>query len=155
MFDPIYTVSLERMDTTDTLRYKVSVSEKDNEGSFDKFAFETEDYEKAYDVAKSYHDFLSEEFPKQLTASYVEMPSYRSAQGAHYSISGFLPEQPIDLGKEFYQPMAYEFREVSSRVAKPDYNTVFRTIVAKNKLNLYQERSLLEHLKDRSIVELE
>ncbi len=154
MLDPTYTVNLERLDNASALRYRVSVAGIDHSDDLEKFALETEDYCLAYEKAKNYHTFLSGRFPEVLVASYVEMPSYRSAQGAFYSAYDFAPEKPVDLEKEFYAPMASEFREVSSRVAIPDYNTVFRTVVANNKLNLYQERTFLDHLKNKQMIQL-
>ncbi len=155
MVNPTYTVNLERLAGADTLRYKVSITGQSSPDDLEKFAFETEDYGLAYEKARNYHNFLKTSFTDALVASYIEMPSYRNAQGAFYSVCDFAPEKPVDLEKEFYGPMAQEFREVSSRVATPDYNTVFRAVVANNKLNMYQERTLLSYLKDKQIIWLD
>lgn len=147
MADHDYMVSLERIEQDGALNYKAlvaSCSEK-----LDRFDFQTDDYNKAYNKARSYHSFLTSKYPNKKIAAYIEMP----LQGAQYSSYGVFPSESIDLDKEFYLPMAHEFHEIGSRVSSPNYNAVFRTVVASNRLNLFQESEFLRYLKQKHIVE--
>ena len=149
--DPHYTVNLQANDDTETLYYRVAVSDGKDK-IVDGFVHETENYNEALIYAKVFFDTLAK--GNIVVASYIEQPGRLAGQGALYSIGSFA-SKPSDIvsDEEFYNSIADEFLEHQRRDTRGDINVVFRKLVTRHKLDFYKESKLLKHLQRLGILQ--
>ena len=150
--NPDYTINLQASDDTETLYYKVAVTD-----SKDKvvagFVHETENYNEALIYAKSFFDTLAK--GHIVIACYIEQPGRLAGQGALYSIGQFATK-PAEIisDAELYDGIAEEFIEHCRRAPSPDVNVIFRKLVTRHKLDFYKEGKLLKHLQKLNLLEI-
>lgn len=150
--NPDYTVNLQASDDTETLYYKVAVTDS-NDQVVAGFAHETENYTEALIYAKTFFDVLAK--GNIVVACYVEQPGRLASQGALYSIGKFATK-PTEIvsDTELYDGIAEEFVEHSRRSSNPDVNVIFRKLVTRHKLDFYKEGRLLKHLQKLGLLEI-
>lgn len=143
-------VSLERVTGDNVVSYKVLATNSKGKmiKGLLKKPFETENYNQALLVAKLLYEELEQRFSRLIVGSYIEQPHCINCQGALYSESEFAaPNVNID---SFYVELRNEFIERLDKESSNNPSFTFRLVVSDHKLNLYQERKLLEYLQDYS-----
>lgn len=151
MREPDYTINLEACDDTNTLYYRVSVSDAKDQ-SMKGFSHETENYNEALIFAQCYFSELAKN-NSVVVASYIEQPGRLAKQGALYAVGSFAALSDIVGDEEFYDALSQEFIEHNQRQEKADVNAIFRKIINRHKLDLYKEGKFLGHLQKLGILE--
>jgi len=149
--EPDYVVNLGARDDTNTLYYRVSVTDA-QDVPVEGFIHDTENYNEALIYAKVFFDELAKN-SSVVVASYIEQPGRLAKQGALYSVGAFAKASDIVSDEEFYDALSQEFFEHCRREEKADVNVAFRKIVNKHKLDLYKEGKFLGYLQKLGILE--
>ena len=107
--------------------------------------FESENYNQALLVANKVFDRLK--VRQDLIGDFSVIIESPLKRGISYDINQFTHNPNFADSEDFYKDLVNEF-EHQKIVQKLDNNSLFRQFVDKNKLNEYQERKFLYHLKD-------
>lgn len=149
--NPDYTVNLRTKDDTETLYYRVAVTDS-QDCEIHGFIHDTENYNEALMYAKAFFDELAQA-KRVVVACYIEQPGRLAAQGALYSVGEFAaaPSEVVS-DEEFYDRLAEEFIERCGRELNADVNVIFRKIIARHKLDFYKETKFLKQLQTLGVL---